>query len=117
MVMGYRDYQEEQAMMLSIVFNLTFIGFMVFALFRSVKYEEYNFAFSVVRVAALYLFVKYVTLFSSMLDTGVFLIVGGLLFTFGARFLEKNKGKLVVFMRESRESSQMNSSNNNQTYG
>lgn len=113
-VIGYHDYQGEMAMILSIILNLFFIGFMVFAFFRAIKYEEYDFAFSVVRMAALYLFVKYVTLFSSMLDTGLFLIVGGLIFTLGARFLEKNKDTLVQYMKESRGTRQINSGNNPQ---
>lgn len=89
--------------LLSIVFNLIFIGFLVFALLRSVKFEEYSFAFSVVRLFGVYLLVKYFTLFYSMLDTGLFFIIGGILFIAGGWLLEKHKSRLVTYMQGTRE--------------
>ncbi len=84
---------------LSIVFNLIFIGFLVFALLRSVKFEEYSFAFSIVRLFGVYLLVKYYTLFYSMLDTGIFFIIGGALFIAGGWLLEKHKKLLITYMQ------------------
>jgi uncharacterized membrane protein len=86
---------------LSFAFNILFIGFLIFALIRSVKFEEYSFAFSIVRLFGLYLLVKYFTLFYSMLDTGIFFIIGGILFITGGWILEKKKDTLVAYMRGS----------------
>jgi len=84
---------------ISVVFNLLFIGYLIFAIARSVKFEEYSFAFSLVRLFALYLLVKYFTLFYSMFDTGLFFIIGGVLFIAGGLFLEKKKDLLVSYMK------------------
>jgi uncharacterized membrane protein len=84
---------------LSVVFNLLFIGYLIFAIVRSIKFEEYSFAFSLVRLFALYLLVKYFTLFYSMFDTGLFFIIGGVLFIAGGLFLEKKKDLLVSYMK------------------
>jgi uncharacterized membrane protein len=86
---------------LSFAFNILFIGFLVFSLIRSIKFEEYSFAFSMVRLFGLYLLVKYFTLFYSMLDTGIFFIIGGVLFITGGWILEKKKDTLVAYMRGS----------------
>jgi uncharacterized membrane protein len=83
---------------LSIAFNVFFIGFMVFVLVRSIKFEEYDYAFSVVRLFGIYLFVKYITLFYSMLDTGLFFIIGGIIFITGGLFLEKKKDFIFSYM-------------------
>lgn len=85
--------------MLSIALNLFFIGFLVFVLFRATKFEEYGLAFTVVRVMGFYLLVKYCTLFYSMFDTGLFFIVGGVLFILGGWFLERNKKTFMSYMR------------------
>jgi len=116
----YYGHQESFTWMpISITLNLIFIGFLVFALFRAVKFEEYNFAFWVVRVAAIYLLVKYYTLFSTMLDTGLFFILGGIIFILGARNLEKNKTKLIEYLRKSYNNQQNPSTPHNtyNTYG
>jgi uncharacterized membrane protein len=83
----------------SIGLNVLFIGFLVFVLLKAFSYEENGLGFWVVRIFALYLLTKYVTLFSEMLDTGFFLIGGGLLFIGGAWFLEKNKANLIYLMK------------------
>jgi len=93
---------------LSIALNLLFIGFLVRALVRAVKYEEYTFAFTVVRLFGVYLLVKYFTLFYSMLDTGLFFIIGGIIFITGGWLLEKKKSVLVAYMK--------NATNDTQTY-
>lgn len=89
-------------MPVSVILNLLFIGFLVFCLLRAAKYEEYNFAFWVVRMSAVYIFTKYITLFSDMLDTGLFFVIGGLIFIFGGWFLEKNKKHLITYMKGDR---------------
>jgi uncharacterized membrane protein len=86
---------------LSFALNIFFIGFLIFALVRSVKFEEYSFAFTIVRLFGIYLLVKYFTLFYSMFDTGIFFIVGGILFIVGGTFLEKKKSLLVSYMKGS----------------
>ena len=87
----------------SLFFNLFFIGFLVFAILRSVKFEEYNFAFSLVRLFALYLLVKYFTLFFDMFDTGLFFMIGGALFITGGWYMEKNRERLTEFMKHKHE--------------
>lgn len=86
-------------MPVSILLNLVFLVFLVIALLRAAKYEEYNFAFWVVRMAAVYLFTKYITLFGEMLDTGLFFVVGGLIFIVGGWLLEHRKAQLIAFMK------------------
>ncbi len=100
-VVGYSYYNNQGANwhVFALFFNLLFIGFLVFALIRAVKHEEYAFSFTIVRVFGLYLLVKYITLFSSMLDTGLFFVLGGALFIAGGWVLEKNKNKLVSYMK------------------
>lgn len=87
----------------SLVFNLIFIAFLVFALFRSVAFEEYSFAFSIVRLAMIYVVLKYITLFGTILHTGVFLILGGILFVSLGVLVEKKKGAIENFMRRHHE--------------
>lgn len=96
---GYRSSGGEW-MPVSIVLNLVFIGFLVFSLVRATKYEEYSFAFSILRLFGLYLLVKYCTLFYSMFDTGLFFMVGGILFIVGGWLLEKNKNTLLLYMKD-----------------
>ena len=88
-------------MVLSLAFNALFVGFLVFALIRAIKFEEYIFAFSIVRLFGLYLLIKYFTLFYSMFDTGIFFMVGGILFITGGWALEKKKDMLVTYMKGS----------------
>lgn len=110
----YRNYADPISWQpLSIVLNLVFLGFLVFALFRATKYEEYQFAFSVVRLFGLYLLVKYFTLFYGMFETSLFFIVGGILFIAGGWFLEKNKNVLVQYMKSSGQSGINNGSQQN----
>ena len=99
MVVGSTYNNPGSWQLFSVALNLLFIGFLVFALVRSIKYEEYSFAFSIVRMFGLYLLVKYFTLFYSMLDTGLFFIVGGVLFITGGWLLEKKKDLLISYMR------------------
>ena len=87
--------------MVSIALNLLFLGFLVFALARAVKHEEYAFAFSIVRLAGLYIVVKYFTLFYTMFDTGLLFMVGGVIFILGGWLLEKNKGLLTAHLKNS----------------
>lgn len=84
---------------LAVVCNVTFIGFLLFVLFRAIKHEEMQLAVSVLRLFGIYLLVKYITLFSDMFDTGFFLILGGALFIGGAWALEKNKHALISRLR------------------
>jgi len=102
MIVGY-SYRNQGAdwYAFALGFNIFFIGFLVFALIRSIKFEEYSFAFSIVRIFGLYLLVKYVTLFFSMLDTGLFFVLGGVLFIAGGWVLERNKKSLVSYMKSS----------------
>jgi uncharacterized membrane protein len=86
---------------LSVGLNLVFVGFLLFALLRSIKFEEYTFALSIVRLFGFYLLVKYVTLFYSMLDTGLFFVIGGIIFISGGWFLEKHKHTLVSYFKHS----------------
>lgn len=90
---------------LSFGFNLFFIGFLVFVLLRTIRLEEYSYAFGVVRLFGIYLIVKYITLFYSMLDTGLFFMIGGIIFITGGWFLEKKKSLLLSYMRETHETS------------
>ncbi len=99
-IMGYS--YDESALPLSLVFNFIFVCFLVYALLRAIRYEEYQFAFSIVRLFGVYLLVKYVTLFYGMLDTGLFFIGGGILFIAGALLLEKKKKYLISYMQGSR---------------
>lgn len=85
----------------SIFLNLFFVGFLVFALVRAIRFEEYGFAFSVTRLFTVYLLVKYYTLFFSMMDTGLFFVIGGLLFIAGGITLERNRKLLVSYMKGS----------------
>lgn len=83
----------------SLGFNLFFVAFLVFVLLQAAKYEEYGLAMTCVRIFGLYLVVKFLTLFESMLDTGLFLIAGGVFFIIGALILEKNKHYLIDYMK------------------
>lgn len=85
---------------LSILLNITFIAFLLFVLVRAFRAQEERLALSVVRLLFLYVIVKYFTLFSSMLDTGVLLVLGGMLFITGAWYLEKHKIQLLTLMRQ-----------------
>lgn len=85
---------------LMIILNITFILFLVFVLVRAYRYQEASLAVSTVRLFGIYLIAKYITLFSEMLDTGVFMILGGVLFISGAWFLERNKSYIVHLMRQ-----------------
>lgn len=119
----YYDYYSYTAntswMPISIALNIGFIIFLVIALLRATKYEEYNFAFWVVRMAAVYLFTKYITLFSTMLDTGLFFVVGGLIFIVGGWLLENRKAQLIAFMKGASQERGQNPylpQSNNDTY-
>lgn len=94
---GYRSFSWVP---LSIIFNLVFIGFMVYVLIKAFRHQEERLAVSVVRTLFIYVIVKYFTLFSDMLDTGILLIFGGVLFIGGAWYLEKNKSRLLALMRD-----------------
>lgn len=97
----YTDSYNTNWIPLSLALNAFFIGFLMFAITRAIKYEEYTFAFSFVRFFGLYLMVKYVTLFSDMLSTGLFFVIGGILFITGGYILEKNKKTLIAYMKPS----------------
>jgi len=83
----------------SVILNLVFIGFAVFVLIRALRYQEERLAFNAVRVLGLYLVVKYFTLFSTMLETGLLMTLGGLIFISGAWYLERNKQRLLSLLR------------------
>jgi len=93
---GYRD---SGWIPLSIMFNLIFIGFLIFVLVQAIKYQEERLVYGAVRMMFIYLIVKYFTLFSGMLDTGLLFVVGGVLFVAGGWYLEKNKRKLAIFVQ------------------
>lgn len=84
---------------LSLALNFFFIGFLIFIVLRAARYEEYSFAFWVVRIMGLYLIVKYLTLFSGMIDTGLFLMLGGVIFIVGGWLLERRKDSLMAYMK------------------
>ncbi|MCB9819564.1 DUF2157 domain-containing protein [Candidatus Nomurabacteria bacterium] len=92
-------YRESGWIPLSIVFNLFFIGFLVFVLVQAIKYQEERLVYGAVRMMFIYVIVKYFTLFSGILDTGLLFVVGGIMFIAGAWYLEKNKQKLMVLMQ------------------
>lgn len=85
---------------LAFVFNIVFIGFLVGVLWRAMRYEEYSFAFTVVRIFGLYLLVKYFTLFYDMMNTGIFFMVGGVLFILGGWLLERNRPALLSYLKD-----------------
>ncbi len=93
---GYRD---AGWIPLSIILNVLFISFLVFVLIQAVKHQEERLVYSVVRMMFIYLLVKYFTLFSTMLDTGILFILGGILFIAGAWLLEKNKHHLLMLVK------------------
>jgi len=84
---------------LSIALNLLFVGFLMFALLRAVKYQELAFAFNVVRLFCLYLLVKYCTLFFSILETALTFITGGIILITIGWLLERHKNFLIAFMK------------------
>jgi len=83
----------------SLLLNIIFILFLLFVLLKAVKHEENGFAFSIVRLFGFYLLVKYFTLFYSMLDTGLFFIIGGIMFIAGGWVLERNKQWLINYLK------------------
>jgi uncharacterized membrane protein len=85
-------------MVLSLGLNAVFIGFLSLMIFVAVRHEEFGAAFTVVRIFALYLLVKYFTLFYTMFDTGLFFMLGGLLFIVGGWILERNRAELLVLL-------------------
>ncbi|MCA9365756.1 DUF2157 domain-containing protein [Candidatus Kaiserbacteria bacterium] len=89
----------------AIIFNLMFIGLMMFVIVKAIKHEEYHLAFTTIRLFALYFLVKYFVLFNKMLDTSVLFIVGGILFIAGGIWLERNKDRLQAYMKQVQESS------------
>jgi len=91
--------QSNAWIVLAIVFNIVFILFLVFMGYIRIKNQEYRRAFGVVRIFALYLLVKYIVLFSDMFDTGLFMIIGGILFVGGGWYLEKKKSSLIELMK------------------
>ncbi len=96
-------WDQEEVMLLSLVFNLVFVAAAVAAMFIAVGRNELSFAFMMVRVLFLYLIVKYFTLFYSMLDTGLFLIIGGAIFISGALVLERKKAAVLAYMKRVQE--------------
>lgn len=96
---GYRS-SDATWVPLSIILNLVFLGFLLYVMLRAFRYEENKLGFNIIRIFGIYLLVKYVTLFSGMLDTGLFMILGGLMFIAGAWYLEKKKDLLVSYMRQ-----------------
>lgn len=91
-------YEESGWIPLSVAFNLIFIGFLMFGLVRAIKYQKEGLVYSTVRMVFIYVIVKYFTLFSGILDTGLLFVVGGIMFIAGAWYLEKNKQKLMMLM-------------------
>jgi hypothetical protein len=83
----------------AIFFNLLFVGYLVFVMLRAIRFEEYEFAFTVVRMFALYFIVKYFTLFYDMFDTGLLLMVGGVLFIGAGWVLEKYRRVVIEYFK------------------
>jgi uncharacterized membrane protein len=98
-IVTHSGYRGTDWILLSIVLNLLFIGFLVFVLVQAIKYQEERLVYGVVRMMFIYLILKYFTLFSGMFDTGVLFIIGGTLFILGAWFLEKNKHRLLALVK------------------
>ncbi len=96
---GYSATGDGSWVGLSIVFNILFIIFLFFAIVRATRFEEYALAFGLVRFFGIYLLVKYFTLFFSMMDTGLFFVIGGLLFIASGWLLEKKKTLLLAYMK------------------
>jgi len=99
------SYSSTDWVPLSIVLNLLFIGFLVAVLIQAIKHQEESLVYNVVRMMFIYIIVKYFTLFSGLLDTGVLFILGGILFIAGAWYLEKNKKRLIMLVQNNEESS------------
>lgn len=91
-------------MPISIALNIVFIITLVWFLVRSIRAEEYQVAFSIVRLFGFYLIVKYFTLFFTMFDTGLFFMIGGAVFITGGWLLEKQKTTLIDFFKRTAES-------------
>ena len=94
------SYRGSEWVPLSIIFNLLFIGFLVFVLVQAIKYQEERLVYGAVRMMFIYVIVKYYTLFSGILDTGLLFVVGGIIFIAGAWYLEKNKQKLMMLVKQ-----------------
>jgi uncharacterized membrane protein len=97
-------YRESGWIPFSIVFNLFFIGFLVFVLVQAIKYQEERLVYGAVRMMFIYVIVKYFTLFSGILDTGLLFVVGGIIFIAGAWYLEKNKQKVMMLVQNTEAS-------------
>lgn len=97
---GPRGVEGTDWVILSILFNLAFIGFLGFVIYRGVRFEDYRVAFSAIRLFAFYLLTKYFTLFFGMLETGLFFIFGGVLFIAGGWFIENKKQQFVSYMKQ-----------------
>lgn len=91
-------------MPVSLMLNAVFLIALVVILMRAVRKEEYHTAFQVFRLFGFYLIVKYITLFYSMMDTGLFFMIGGTIFILGGWALEKNKQSLLDFFQRTSES-------------
>ncbi len=85
-------------MPLSLIFNAIFIVVLLYIMLRAVKFEEYGYAFTIVRIFGLYLIVKYCTLFYDLFNTGIFFMIGGLLFLGGAFMLERHKALFLRYL-------------------
>ena len=99
----YAELLVDEWVLLSIIFNLFFVGFLVFVMFKAFGRQESGLGFNMVRMFGIYLVTKYILLFSDMLETGFFLIVGGVIFIVGAWQLEKRKQNLISYMQSGSE--------------
>lgn len=90
---------------ISIVLNLIFLGYLARAARAQVTAEEYSSAYGIVRIFMIYLLTKYITLFGGMLDTGIFLVLGGAIFVGGAIYFEKKKTHFVTLLRDEEKGS------------
>jgi uncharacterized membrane protein len=84
----------------AILFNIVFIIYLVFVMHRAIRFEEYEFAFTVVRMFMLYLIVKYFTLFYDMFQTGILMIGGGILFITAGWLLERYRKDIIEYFKQ-----------------
>jgi uncharacterized membrane protein len=89
------SYGDLEWVPLSILFNIFFIAFLFFVLVQAIKHQEERLVYGAVRMMFIYIIVKYFTLFSEILDTGLLFVGGGVIFIAGAWYLEKNKKGLM----------------------
>lgn len=79
-----------------LIFNLVFIGFLIFVLVKAIRNESESVISMVFFWFGLFILVRYFDLFWKMLPTSLFFIAGGIIFMGGAFLLEKQRKKVLA---------------------